>query len=88
MTNDVIVSGVGRLRHLQELQLVACDGISGEAALLGLVEHLPKLAVLEVVGCKGVPDAGFARRWEAAAAARVRDVPGSRAAVQSVVWQA
>jgi hypothetical protein len=43
---------------------------------------------LEVVGCKGVGEPGFARHWEAAAAARVRDEPGCRAAEQRVVWQA
>jgi hypothetical protein len=87
VTNDVIASGVAKLQYLQELQLVACDGISGSAALLRLIEQLPQLAVLEVVGCKGVADAGFAWCCEAAAAARVRDVPGSRVAVQRVVWQ-
>jgi hypothetical protein len=88
MTNDVITTSLIKLQHLQQLQLVACDNIQGDSALLGLVELLPKLAVLEVVGCKGVADAGFARRWEAAAAARLRDEPGCRVAVQRVMWQA
>jgi hypothetical protein len=88
MTNDVITTSLTRLQQLQQLQLVACDNIQGDSALLSLVELLPQLAVLEVVGCKGVADPGFARRWEAAAAVRVRHEPGCRAAVQRVVWQA
>jgi hypothetical protein len=88
MTNDVITSSLTKLQHLQQLQLVACDNIQGDSALLSLLELLPQLSVLEVVGCKEVADAGFARRWEAAAAARVRDNPGCRVAVQRVVWQA
>ncbi|KAF6263765.1 hypothetical protein COO60DRAFT_1698624 [Scenedesmus sp. NREL 46B-D3] len=87
MTDAVVSSSLSRLQHLQQLQLTACDSIHGEAALLGLVQQLPRLAVLEVVGCNGVAEPGFARRWEAAAAAQVLAAPGSRVAVQRLLWQ-
>jgi hypothetical protein len=88
LTNDIINVSLVRLQHLQQLQLVACDNIQGDSALLRLVDVLPQLEVLKVVGCKGVADAAFARRWEAAAAARVRKQLGCRVVVQRVLWQA
>lgn len=87
MTSEVLSNGVAGLHNLLQLELVGCDNMYGEGALLDLVWQLSRLQVIRVWGCKYV-GAGFARSWEAAAAARLLAVPGSRSAVASVTWQA